>query len=150
MSKYKLIQYTASNIKGYNGHKIMIEEGFAAKLDTVNALAIKHNVTVWVTNSTRIGDVKLKGAIVKPASMSNHKVGHAIDMNVQCNKTNEWFNTAKMRDGKGVDNAFLIEVDLDSSLRWGGRFTTKDEVHIDDGLNIVNPKLWKEIYNSIQ
>jgi len=147
---HKLIEYKASNIKGYNGHKIMVEEGFAPRLDTVNLLAIKHNVTVWVTNSTRIGDVKLKGAIVKPASMSNHKVGHAIDMNVQDNKTKEWFNTAKMRDGKGVDNAFLIEVDLDSQLRWGGRFTTKDEVHIDDGLNIINPELYKKIFNDLQ
>lgn len=147
---YKLTEYKASNIKGYKGHKIMVEEGFVPKLDTVNKLAIKHNITVWVTNSTRIGEVKLKGAIVTPASMSNHKVGHAIDMNVQDNKTGEWFNTAKMRDGKGVDNVFLIEVDLDSQLRWGGRFTTRDEVHIDDGINIVNPNLYKEIFNSIQ
>lgn len=148
--KYKLVEYKASNIKGYNGHKIMVEEGFVLKLDTVNRLAIKHNVTVWVTNSTRIGEVNLTGTIVTPADMSNHKVGHAIDMNVQCNKTGEWFNTAKMRDGKGVDNAFLIEVDLDSQLRWGGRFSRKDEVHIDDGINIINPKLYREIYKSIQ
>ncbi len=150
MSKYQLVEYKASNIKGHNGHKIMVEASFCERLDSVNELAIKHNVTVWVTNSTRIGDVKLKGAIVTPARMSNHKVGHAIDMNVQCNRTKEWFNTAKMRDGKGVDNAFLVEVDLDSKLRWGGRFSRKDEVHIDDGLNIINPKLYKEIYKSIQ
>lgn len=128
----------------------MVEEGFVPKLDTINALAIKHKLIVWVTNSTRIGDVKLKGTIVTPAKMSNHKIGRAIDMNLQCTVTNEWFNTAKMRDGIGKDNVFLIEVDLHSDLRWGGKFSTKDEVHIDDGTNIVNPKLYKAIYQSLQ
>jgi hypothetical protein len=148
--KFELIEYKASNIKGFNGQKIIIEKSFAPKLDTVNKLAIKHGLIVWVTNSTRIGEVVLKGAIVKPASMSNHKVGHAIDMNLQHIKSGEWFNTAKMRDGVGIDNVFLTEVDLDSQLRWGGRFTTKDEVHIDDGINVVNPSLYMEIYNEIQ
>jgi len=32
---YKLVEYKNTNIKGYNGHKIMIEESFAPKLDTV-------------------------------------------------------------------------------------------------------------------
>lgn len=150
MSKYKLVEYKASNIKGYNGHKIMVEQGFVPKLDTINALAIKHALIVWVTNSCRIGDVKLKGTIVTPAKMSNHKIGRAIDMNLQCTKTKEWFNTAKMRDGVGKDNVFLLEVDLDSALRWGGKFSVKDEVHIDDGTNIINSKLYTEIYNSIQ
>lgn len=147
---YKLVEHKSSNIKGFNGHKIMVEEGFVKKLDTVNALAVKHGLIVWVTNSCRIGDVKLSGTIVTPASMSNHKVGHAIDMNLQDIKTKEWFNTSKMRDGAGKDNVFLLEVDLDSSLRWGGKFTKKDEVHIDDGLNIVNPTLYKAIFNDLQ
>lgn len=147
---YKLIEYKNTNIKGFQGHKIMIETSFAPKLDTINTLAIKHGLMVWVTNSTRIGKVVLKGAIVTPSKISNHKVGHAIDMNLQDIKTGEWFNTAKMRDGVGKDNVFLTEVDLDSQLRWGGRFSVKDEVHIDDGLNIVNPELYKAIYNDIQ
>jgi hypothetical protein len=147
---YKLIEYKHTNIKGYNGHKIMIEESFAPKLDIVNNLAIKHGFIVWVTNSSRIGEVKLKGAIVTPASMSNHKVGHAIDFNIQDVKTKEWYNSKKLGDGVGKDQPFLIEVDLDSQLRWGGRFTKKDEIHIDDGLNIVNPTLYKAIYNDIQ
>ncbi len=147
---YKLVEYKASNIRGYNGHKIMVETGFVAKLNTVNALAVKHKLIVWVTNSTRIGDVKLKGTIVTPSKMSNHKVGHAIDMNLQCMVSGEWFNTAKMRNPEGKDNIFLTEVDLDSQLRWGGKFNVKDEVHIDDGLNIVNPVLYRAIFKDIQ
>ena len=150
MTKYKIVEYKNTNIKGFNGHKIMVEESFIPKLDTVNKLAIKHGLIVWVTNSCRLGEVVLKGAIVTPAKSSNHKVGHAIDMNLQDIKTGEWFNTAKMRDSVGKDNVFLTEVDLDSQLRWGGKFTTKDEVHIDDGLNIVNPELYKAIFNDIQ
>jgi hypothetical protein len=147
---YKLIEYKNTNIKGFNGHKIMIEESFAPKLDTVNKLAVKHGFIVWVTNSSRVGEVVLTGTIVTPASMSNHKAGHAIDFNLQDEKTGEWYNSAKLGDGKGKDQPFLIEVDLDSALRWGGRFTKKDEIHIDDGLNIVNPTLYKAIYKDIQ
>lgn len=147
---YKLIEYKNTNIKGYNGHKIMIETSFLAKLDTVNKLAIKHGFIVWVTNSSRVGDVILKDTVVKPANMSNHKVGHAIDFNIQDVKTKEWYNNAKLSDNTGKDYPFLIEIDLDSALRWGGRFTTKDSIHIDDGLNITNPKMWQDIYNDIQ
>lgn len=150
MSKYKIIEYKNTNIKGFNGHKIMVEESFAPKLDTVNKLAVKHGLIVWVTNSCRLGEVVLKGAIVTPAKSSNHKVAHAIDCNLQCIETKEWFNSKKMGDTVGKDYKFLIEVDLDSQLRWGGKFTTKDEVHIDDGLNIVNPELYKAIFNDIQ
>jgi hypothetical protein len=147
---YKLVEYKNTNIKGFNGHKILIEESFSAKLDTVNQLAVKHGFIVWVTNSSRVGEVKLTGTIVIPASMSNHKVGHAIDFNLQDVQTKEWYNSAKLGDGKGKDQPFLIEVDLDSALRWGGRFTKMDEIHIDDGLNVVNPVLYKAIYKDIQ
>ena len=82
--------------------------------------------------------------------MGNHFVGHAIDFNLQCTETKEWFNSKKMGDNVGKDLPFLLEVDLDSQLRWGGKFTNKDEVHIDDALNIVNPELYKAIYKDLQ
>jgi hypothetical protein len=31
---------------------------------------------------------------------------------------------------------FIAAVQADAGLRWGGDFSTKDLVHIDDGLNV--------------
>lgn len=144
----KLIQYKNTNFKSVDNKPILIEESFASKLDTVNELAKKHKLTVIVTSSYR-ENTNVKGAIVTPAKMGNHLIGHAIDCNLQSQITGEYFNSKKMGDGTGLDQPFLMEVDLHSQLRWGGNFNTKDEVHIDDGLNIINPNLWKKIYTEL-
>lgn len=150
MSKYSLIQYSNTHIKGFESRPIIIESSFAPKLDWINEKAKAYGFMVWVTNSTRIGEVKLTGTVVTPAKMSNHKVGHAIDFNLQDITTKEWFNNAKLSDNAGKDLKFLIEIDLHSELRWGGRFSQRDAIHIDDGLNIINPKKYLEIYKAIQ
>lgn len=146
---YKIIEYKGSNFKGLNNKPILIEEAFAHNLDVMNALLIKHKLICWVTNSFRKENAIINGAIVKPAGRSNHKIGHAIDFNLQSIETKEWFNSAKMKDKKGIDNIFLEEVDKTPELRWGGKFTTQDEVHIDDGFNIAWPQVWDEIYKAV-
>lgn len=147
---YKLVEYKASNIKGYSGEKIMVEQSFVSTMNVINVLAIKHKLILWVTSSFRKKDGIVKGAIVEPAKMGNHFIGHAIDFNLQHTETKEWFNSTKMGDGKGLDQAFLLEVDALPEVRWGGKFNTKDEVHFDSGLNINNPKLYQEIFKALQ
>lgn len=146
---YKIVEYKGSNFKGLNNKPILVEESFVPKLNIMNELLKKYGLICWVTNSFRKEGALIKGAIVKPAGRSNHKVGHAIDFNLQLIATGEWFNTAKMRDKKGIDNLFLEELDQTPELRWGGKFTVQDEVHMDDGLNVTNPKLWDEIYMAV-
>ena len=100
---------------------------------------------VVITSSHRT-DTNVKGAIVTPAIMSNHLVGHAIDCNVKSKTTGEYFNSKKMGDGTGPDELFLEDVDRNTDLRWGQAFNKPDSVHFDDALNIKKPAVWHEKY----
>ncbi|XP_078619834.1 uncharacterized protein LOC144886898 [Branchiostoma floridae x Branchiostoma japonicum] len=121
--------YSNSN---FVGDPIHVEDGFRGAMDDINRAAGRCGVKVWITHSWRKLGAFIGGAIVQPASNSNHLVGHAIDMNIQrsdgslCNGDclqGQWDNAA---------NCFLDEV-IASGLTWGGVFN--DPVHIDDRYN---------------
>lgn len=139
----KIINFKASNFVG----DCEVDEDFSTYLSKMNEVAIKHKITVIVTSAGR-KDTNVKGAIVTPAQMSNHLVFHAIDCNLKSIITGEYFNSEKMKDGKGLDEAFIQDV-KECGLRWGGDFHTVDSVHFDDGLNIHNPELWKKKFNEL-
>lgn len=142
----KIVEFKASNFVGYNGKPIMVDEDFVPYLKTMNDIAVKSNMQVIVTSSFR-KDTNVKGAIVKPATMSNHLVGHAIDFNLMDLTTKEYFNSKKMADDKGKDEEFCKEVSAKTGMRWGDAFQVKDSVHMDDSLNLLNPRLYSEKYN---
>lgn len=138
-----LIKYVGSNIHG----ECTIDDLFKRNMDVINDTAKKYKLTVIITSSKR-KTIIVPGAIVAPAKMSNHLVGHAIDCNLKSDT--EYFNSVKMGDGTGVDEQFIKEVQ-NKGVRWGGCFKAKDSVHFDSGLNLQNPKLWHELnikYNS--
>ncbi|MEP7169389.1 MAG: M15 family metallopeptidase [Bacteroidota bacterium] len=135
-----IIKFTASNFEG----NCDVDEDFAPLLTKMNEVAIKHGITVVVTSSLR-ADTNVKGAIVTPAIMSNHLVGHAIDCNLK--KGTEYFNSVKMNDRTGADNDFINE--CKSFIKWGGEFHKNDPVHFDDRLNQTNPDLWKSKYDML-
>ena len=137
----KIINFKASNFRG----DCFVDEEFVSLLVQMNEIAIKHNMLVIITSSYRTS-IKFKGAIVPPAKMSNHFVGHAIDCNVKSIITDEYYNSKKMGDGKGLDELFLEDVDRNTDLRWGQAFNTPDSVHFDDALNIKKPLLWRKKY----
>ena len=78
-------------------------------------------------------------------------MGHAIDMNLI--EGSDWCNSKCLVDPlenyKGV-RCFLSQIQRDETLRWGGDFTVKDVVHIDDGLNYRDPLWYNELYGSLQ
>jgi hypothetical protein len=47
-------------------------------------------------------------------------------------------------------NYILLQIRGDPVLRWGGDFSVRDVVHIDDGLNIHNPSQWDAEYITAQ
>lgn len=139
-----LIKYSASNFKG----DCMVDEDFATLLDQMNSIAKEFNLNIIITSSFR-KDTNVAGAIVTPAKMSNHLIGHAIDCNLQDISLGTYFNSKAMADGKGKDFDFCQKIIAETKLRWGGAFNVPDSVHFDDGLNIHDPELWKEKYNEI-
>lgn len=134
-------QFTASNFKG----NCTIDEDFEPSLVKMNDVAKKYGITVIITSSFR-KTANVKGAIVTPATHSNHMVGHAIDCNLQIN--GKLYNSVLMQSDRGVIRNFINEVKT-TGMRWGGDFKLKDPVHFDDGLNVKNMKLWLGKYHEL-
>ena len=141
----KIVTFKASNFQG----SCRVDEEFAPLLQQMNEIAIRHNMIVVITSSLR-KDTNVRGAIVTPAKMSNHLIGHAIDCNVKNKTTGEFFNSVRMGDGTGLDEIFLEDVDRNTDLRWGQAFNKPDSVHFDDALNIKRPAIWQQKFNELQ
>ena len=140
----KTVHFKASNFEG----ECIVDEEFAPLLLQMNDIAVKHNMVVIVTSSLR-KDTHVSGAIVTPAQMSNHLIGHAIDCNVRSKGTGEFFNSKKIGDGTGPDELFFEDVDRNTDLRWGQAFNKPDSVHFDDAINIKKAVAWKEKFNDL-
>ncbi len=130
----------------FAGAEILADADFLPLLDRLNDLASTCGVEIHVTSSFRDPDRAPNGAIVPPATRSNHFVGHAIDMNVK--SSNGFFNSAKLKRANlfalpAEVRDFIQRVRDDPDLRWGGDFSPEDPVHIDDGLNRNDPARWQ-------
>ena len=137
-------QFSASNFKGV----CTIDEDFEQSLVKMNDIALKYNITVMVNSSYRADANNIRGAIVTPATHSNHMIGHAIDCNLMLKGV--LYNSVKMQSDQGTVRQFINEVKATTGMRWGGDFKKPDPVHFDDGLNIKNMALWTSKYNELQ
>ena len=139
----KIIKYTH---KVLTGSDCIIEESFQTILNVLCGYAAICNLKLFITSSHRTSTY-VPGAIVTPAMMSNHLVGHAIDCNIEDGKS---FWNSKLLAGTLSGNVkdFIEKVQADKILRWGGDFHTRDVVHFDDGLNITNADIWHQLFNS--
>lgn len=144
-----IVQYTASNIKGYNGKVIFVDEDFVPQLDLANEVLKEEKMMMHVTSSGR-WDTYVKGAIVKPAEKGNHLVFQALDFNLEDLITGIWYNSLKLGDGTGRDEVVMNKIADKAKLRFGKAFKTKDSVHLDSNLNHLNPALWQIKYKEAQ
>lgn len=141
-----LKDFSGSN---FTGDTARIDSDFEASLNSVNAAAVKNDVLVHVTSSFRTSTV-VPGSIVTPAEKSNHMVGHAIDMNVEYGKKHASYCNSTCLGGTlpAPVKGFIDDV-KGAGLRWGGDFTDRDTVHIDDGLNVNDAAKWDARYKLI-
>lgn len=133
---HEAITFNAPNF--HSERPIRIHRDFQVGLERVSQLAATKGVELFVTSSLRPPKTPVSGAIVAPARFSNHHAGHAIDMNVL--SRGQLYNSKTMSSDRFEDlpeevRDFLLAVDAEPGLRWGGRFSNEDPVHIDDGLN---------------
>ncbi|MEH2297677.1 MAG: peptidoglycan-binding protein [Nostoc sp.] len=135
------------------GKPILADVEFFDSLEKIDQFAADAGIKIYVTSSTRIQGGSVSGAIVHPASRSNHLVGHGIDMNIILGQ--ELFNSEAL-DNNNLNNLpkvihnFIKSIRQDPILRWGGDFNFEDPVHIDDGLNFREPATWDAKYPIIQ
>jgi hypothetical protein len=127
------------------GKELIADREFFPSLDRLARFAEDCEVFIHVTSSAREPERRVSGAIVPPASRSNHLVGHAIDMNLRT--ASSFFNSSKLKKSKlGAlpqnVRQFITLVRDDPDLRWGGDFSREDPVHIDDALNVRDRATW--------
>lgn len=140
----------ACEIKTYTnsqfiGKELRVDVDFMPHLDRLNQYALDCEVKIYATSSAREPGRTVAGAIVPPASRSNHLVGHAIDMNLQ--SASGFFNSSKLKKSNFASlpteiKNLLTLIKNDEVLRWGGDFNREDPVHIDDRLNHRNRGRW--------
>lgn len=128
----------------FTGKDLVCHKDFIPYLKLMNSKAKDLGIQIYVTSSDR-NNTNVKGAIVTPAKMSNHLVGHAIDCNLV--EKNKWWNSSKLKTPSGN---VLIFIDFCTSvgIRWGGTFVKKDTVHFDYPLNLKDKTKYLEILNS--
>ena len=134
----------------FRGNPCRADVQFVQALKKINNYAEAAGVFLHITSSFRT-TTNVAGAIVQPAIFSNHLAGHGIDMNLVYGN-GSWANSKVMAKYPHVPapvRQFLKFIIDDPKLRWGGKFRTKDPVHIDDGLNQDRAK-WTRRYQAMQ
>jgi len=128
------------------GKDCFVHDGFIPAMNQfVGALAL-FGCSALIVSSFRTTTV-VPGAIVTPASHSNHLIGHAIDVNLY-DKDGDLWTSKYLIEPKDEILDFINEVSK-YGIRWGGKFSTPDPVHFDDGLNVIHPDMWISLYNSL-
>ncbi|MEL6539288.1 MAG: peptidoglycan-binding protein [Bacteroidota bacterium] len=117
----------------FMGKKVTANKHFLPALTRVNDYARQSGVKLYITSSFRPTS-HVNGAIVKPATFSNHMIGHAIDMNLVYGSEATFLNSQALAQPvlPPPADAFIQAIRQDPVLRWGGDFKTRDVVHIDD------------------
>ena len=134
--------YTHKNVR--SNLPIQVDEYFVPAMDLMADMAEKHDLIIVVTSAFRMNSNHLSGAIVEPATMSNHFVGCAVDVNFILD--GEYINSKRLEtDMPKIIQEFIDHVTI-SAIRWGGNFQKKDVVHLDNGLNVNNPALYEQKY----
>ena len=142
----KLIRFISVHLEGA---PVVADADFLPALGQLEQLAAGHELTLYVTHAARLQRQKLAGAVVRPATRSNHLVGHAIDCNVRYR--GRLYRSVELGDGGSLPAAvrsFLAAVRAHGTLRWGGNFG--DPVHFDDALNLRAPAVWDEKFPVVQ
>jgi hypothetical protein len=151
-----IVEYKNSCLLTEDGKPCMVHVDFVPFMDMLCQYLKLAECTLHVNSSFRLNSDHIQGAVVKPASHSNHFAGFAIDANVIDSKGKIW-SAQEMKQPTAEVLMFINLIRRSSDptkLRWGGDFAAVDNpacdpVHFDHALNLLNPDRWNEIYNSL-
>ena len=110
---------------------MLVDAGFIKSLAALHKAAEDAKVKLFVTQAFRIAGAPVGGAVVTPATKSQHLIGHAIDCNIL--DGDERISSETFKHGQQTANAKkFVQGAKTAGLRWGGDFNTADFVHFDD------------------
>lgn len=110
--------------------EMLVHQDFVAWVAAMDKTAEDQAVSLRVNQAFRVQGLPVSGAVVPPASSSQHLIGHAIDVNIVDGST---VNTSAMfiaGTATAAAKAF-VQAAKDLGLRWGGDFSPKDPPHFD-------------------
>jgi hypothetical protein len=110
---------------------LIVDTAFLAGVQSLDTAAAGAHVTLTVNQAFRVAGVPVGGAVVTPATKSQHLIGHAIDCNIQDGATLITSHTFQHHQETAAARAFVAAA-KHAGLRWGGDFATVDFVHFDD------------------
>lgn len=112
------------------GDEVLVNAGFAVGLDSLDRAAAGAGVRLHLNQTYRRQDVPPTGAVVPPATRSQHLIGQAVDLNVIDGAT--VVTSAMFLRNTATQSALaVVRAARNAGLRWGGDFTQKDPVHFD-------------------
>jgi peptidoglycan hydrolase-like protein with peptidoglycan-binding domain len=113
---------------------LIVDAGFLAHLAALNAAAAGAHVKLLINQAFRIAGAPVGGAVVTPATKSQHLIGRAIDCNILDGA--KLINSDAFKHGTQTAAAkAFVNAAKAAGLRWGGDFGTPDFVHFDDFVN---------------
>lgn len=107
-----------------------VHSAFLEALDSIDAAASQTKITLRINQAFRVAGAPVGGAVVKPATKSQHLIGNAIDWNIE--NDGKVILAAKTVYSDLPDNARrFIDLVKQAGLRWGGDWKTRDPIHFD-------------------
>jgi peptidoglycan hydrolase-like protein with peptidoglycan-binding domain len=112
--------------------EVLVHQDFASVISsTLNDAAKTAKVSLNINQTFRVQGVPPSGAVVPPASKSQHLIGHAVDLNIVDGTTIN--SSAMFKNETETDNAdAFVSAVKKKGIRWGGDFNETDPVHFDD------------------
>jgi hypothetical protein len=112
--------------------EVLVHQDFASVISsTLNDAAKTAKVSLNINQTFRVQGVPPSGAVVPPASKSQHLIGHAVDLNIVDGTTIN--SSAMFKNETETDNAdAFVSTVKKKGIRWGGDFNETDPVHFDD------------------
>ncbi|MBK1662158.1 M15 family metallopeptidase, partial [Paracraurococcus ruber] len=110
--------------------EVLVNAAFLPGLDALDAAAEATGVRLLLNQAFRLEGAAVAGAVVPPATRSQHLIGHAVDLNILAGGVT--ITSGMMAAGSIPQPARdFIAAAKRAGLRWGGDFGRPDPVHFD-------------------
>lgn len=116
--------FTTLGYPNASDDEVLAHEGFVAGLNTLNQAATDQKVTLRLNQTFRVQNIPPAGAVVPPATRSQHLIGRAADLNIADGATT--ITSAMFLNNTAPQSAQdFVKATKDAGLRWGGDFTPR-------------------------
>lgn len=115
---------------GTAANEVLVHDGFVAGMEALDTAAGGAKVKVRINQTFRRQGFAPRGAVVPPATKSQHLIGRAIDGNF-VDGVNVATSAIMIANTQTQPVTDFIAAAKTAGLRWGGDFRRRDTIHFD-------------------